>query len=40
MEGGAEKRLREPKVIKGDGALIFGHSDYFDKQTHFVCFVV
>lgn len=36
MEGGDHKSLREPKMIKGDGALIFEHFDYFEKQTHLV----
>jgi len=36
VEGGAHKRLMEPKVIKGDVALILEDCDYSDKQTHFV----
>lgn len=32
VEGGAHKRLREPKVIKRDGALILGHSNYLTNK--------
>ena len=36
VEGGAHKRLRGPKVIKEEEALILQHSDHLTNKLTFV----